>query len=163
MVLRLGVWFETGVVVCGQWSTLDISRSCEITVSSTVSSQILYLRPYLSQNLHCTVSRRIIDRIFDRIFHKTFTVLYLRRIFDCIFDRIFVSSRYGTCPVDTSSHSPNLRTIRRGLGYSSPDRTSRGARGTWHVRTSYHLRHSSQQRFTPTTPRTRTEWECLIA
>ena len=114
--------------------------------------KLLYLRPYLRK--YC---------IFDRIFHKTFTVLYLRRIFDCIFDRIFVSSRYGTCPVDTSSHSPNLRTIRRGLGYSSPDRTSRGARGTWHVRTSYHLRHSSQQRFTPTTPRTRTEWECLIA
>ena len=65
--------------------------------------KLLYLRPYLRK--YC---------IFDRIFHKTFTVLYLRRIFDCIF-RIFVSSRYGPCPVDTNSHSPNLRTILSGL------------------------------------------------
>ena len=87
--------------------------------------KLLYLRPYLRKYcifdriFHKTSTvlylRRIVDRIFDRIFHKTFTVLYLRRIFDCIFDRIFVSSRYGTCPVDTNSHSPNLRTILSGL------------------------------------------------
>ena len=113
MVLRL--------IMCGlRLVSWCVDSGAHWTLADPV--KLLYLRPYLRK--YCIFDRifhktsillylcRIVDRIFDRIFHKTFTVLYLRRIFDCIFDRIFVSSRYGTCPVDTNSHSPNLRTIR---------------------------------------------------